>query len=360
MKIISVVGARPQFIKAAPVSRALRQQHAEVLVHTGQHYDSMMSAVFFDELDIPPPDYNLEIGSGRHGAQTGAMLAAVEEVLLAERPDAVLLYGDTNSTLAGALAAAKLHLPVAHVEAGLRSFNQRMPEEINRQLTDHLARWLFCPTQTAVDNLRAEGVTTGIWLVGDVMVDALNHNLPLARDRPGVWARLGLEVGSYYLATLHRPCNTDEPARLARILHALGELDRPVILPAHPRTLHAIEAAELTVPLDIRITPPVSYLDMLALEANAHRVLTDSGGMQKEAYLVGVPCITLREETEWIETVAAGWNQLVGADPVAIRAAVGRPIPQGPRPALFGDGNASQRIVRILTDESPNGREMNT
>jgi UDP-N-acetylglucosamine 2-epimerase len=211
-----------------------------------------------------------------------------------------------------------------------------------------------------VDNLRAEGVTTGIWLVGDVMVDALNHNLPLACDRPHVWVRLGLEAGSYYLATLHRPRNTDEPARLVSILRALGELDRLVILPAHPRTVHAIEAAELTVPLNIRIIPPVSYLDMLALEANAHRILTDSGGVQKEAYLVGVPCITLREETEWVETVAVGWNQLVGADLAAIRAAVGSPIPQGPRPALFGDGKASQRIARILMDEDPSKNEVDT
>lgn len=360
MKILSVVGARPQFIKAAAVSQVLREQHAEVLVHTGQHYDTMMSAIFFKELSIPRSDYNLGIGSGPHGAQTGAMLAAIEEVLLAERPDAVLVYGDTNSTLAGALAAAKLHIPIAHVEAGLRSFNRRMPEEINRLLTDHLARWLFCPTQTAVDNLRAEGVTTGVWLVGDVMLDALNHNLPLAQGRPGVWARLGLEAGNYYLATLHRPRNTDDPARLAGILRALGELDRPVILPAHPRTVRAIETAGLAVSPNIRLIPPVSYLDMLTLEANACRILTDSGGVQKEAYLLGVPCITLRQETEWIETVQAGWNQLVGADPAAIRSAIDRPIPQGPRPALFGDGQASRRIVHILTDKGPNKGEVNT
>ena len=357
MRVLSIVGARPQFIKAAAVSRVLRRRHTEVLVHTGQHYDKMMSEVFFDELGIPRPDYNLGIGSGSHGAQTGAMLVAIEEVLLAKSPDAVLVYGDTNSTLAGALAAVKLHIPIAHVEAGLRSFNRRMPEEINRLLTDHVACWLFCPTQTAVDNLRAEGVTEGVWLVGDVMVDALNHNLPLALDRPGVWERLGLEASSYYLATLHRPRNTDEPARLAGILQALGELDRPVILPAHPRTVHAVETAGLTVPPNVRVIPPVSYLDMLALEANASRVLTDSGGVQKEAYLVGVPCVTLREETEWIETVETGWNQLVGADPVAVRAAVGSPIPLEPRLPLFGDGKASERIVRILTNGSSDERE---
>jgi len=359
MKILTVVGARPQFIKAAPVSRVLRRQHTEVLVHTGQHYDTMMSAVFFDELHIPQPDYNLGIGSGPHGAQTGAMLASIEQVLLAEQPDGVLVYGDTNSTLAGALSAAKLNIPIAHVEAGLRSFNRRMPEEINRLLTDHLARWLFCPTQTAVDNLQAEGLTNGVWQVGDVMVDALNYNLSIAQSRPGVWSRLAdlSETGSYYLVTLHRPRNTDDPARLATILRALEELDWPVILPAHPRTVRAIEAAGLEVLSNVRIIPPVSYLDMLALEANACRILTDSGGVQKEAYLVGVPCVTLREETEWVETVEAGWNQLVGADPVAIRAAVGSPRPEGPRSALFGDGKASQHIVRVLTDEGLNDRK---
>jgi UDP-GlcNAc3NAcA epimerase len=354
VRILSIVGARPQFIKAAVVSQVLRKCHVEKLVHTGQHYDTMMSEVFFDELDIARPDYNLGTGSGPHGAQTGAMLAAVEEVLLAECPDAVLVYGDTNSTLAGALAAAKLHIPIAHVEAGLRSFNRRMPEEINRLLTDRLAQWLFCPTQAAVDNLRAEGITEGVWQVGDVMADALNRNLPLAQERSDVRARLGLETESYHLATLHRPRNTDEPARLANILQALGELDWPVILPAHPRTVRAIESAELSAPTNVRIIPPVSYLDMLALEANARRILTDSGGVQKEAYLVGAPCITLREETEWVETVEAGWNQLVGADPAAIRAAASKPVPQGPRPPLFGDGKASQRIVRILTGEELN------
>jgi UDP-GlcNAc3NAcA epimerase len=350
VKILSVVGARPQFIKAAPVSQELRQQHVEVLLHTGQHYDAMMSDVFFADLELPTPDYNLGVGSGPHGAQTGAMLAGIEEVLLSEQPDAVLVYGDTNSTLAGALASAKLHVPVAHVEAGLRSFNRHMPEEINRLLADHVARWLFCPTQTAVDNLRAEGVTSGVWNVGDVMVDALNDNLSLARRRSDALERLELEPSSYHLATLHRPRNTDDPARLARILGALGDLDAPVVLPAHPRTSRAIEAFGLVVSPEVRIVPPVSYLDMLTLEASARRILTDSGGVQKEAYLVGVPCVTLREETEWVETVATGWNQLVGADPAAIRAAVERTMPRGARPLLFGDGRASRRIVDILTE----------
>lgn len=351
MKVLSVVGARPQFIKAAVVSRVLRRQHTEVLVHTGQHYDKTMSAVFFEELNIPEPTYNLGIGSASHGAQTGAMLAAIEEVLLTEQPDALIVYGDTNSTLAGALAAAKLHIPIAHVEAGLRSFNRRMPEEINRLLTDHMSKWLFCPTKKAQTNLREEGIRTGIWLVGDVMVDALQENLPIALARSDIQQRLGLETNGYYLATLHRAYNTDNPRRLGSILYALSELSLPAILPAHPRTAKAIEAADLKVSSNVRSIPPVSYLDMLTLEANASRVLTDSGGVQKEAYLIGVPCITLREETEWEETLVEGWNQLAGADPDAILSAVSRPIPVEPRPPLFGDGKASQHIVSILSNE---------
>ncbi len=350
MKIITIVGARPQFIKAAPVSRALRQQHHEILVHTGQHYDALMSDIFFDELEIPHPDYNLAVGSASHGAQTGAMLARLEELFLSEQPDIVLVYGDTNSTLAGALAAAKLNLPVAHVEAGLRSFNRRMPEEINRLLTDHVAQWLFCPTQTAMSNLRAEGITKGISLVGDVMVDALKYNLQLAQRHSTILQQLGLVMDNYYLATIHRPVNTDEPTRLAILLNTLGKLDAPVILPIHPRTAQAIETAHLSMTNSLRLIPPVGYLDMLTLEANACRILTDSGGVQKEAYLFGVPCITLREETEWVETVNNGWNQLVGADPTALQEAVHQPRPVGTPPIIFGDGTASQQIVNILRD----------
>lgn len=352
MRILSIVGARPQFVKAAPVCRALREDHSETLVHTGQHYDEMLSAIFFDELEIPRPDYNLGVGSGSHGAQTGAMLAGIEEVLLAEAPDAVLVYGDTNSTLAGALAAVKLHIPVAHVEAGLRSFNRRMPEEINRLLTDHVARWLFCPTRVAIDNLRAEGVEEGVHLVGDVMVDAMNHNLPIAVEHSDVLEQLGLAPGVYYLATVHRPRNTDDPTRLKAIVDTLGDLDLPVVLPAHPRTVQAIDAAGLDVSPKLRIVPPLSYLDMIAMEANARAILTDSGGIQKEAYMVGVPCVTLREETEWVETVEAGWNQLVGAEPASIRAAVARPVPEGDRRPLYGDGKASERIVDALRGNS--------
>jgi UDP-N-acetylglucosamine 2-epimerase len=349
VKVATIVGARPQFIKAALMSRLLRQKHVEVLIHTGQHYDKAMSTIFFDELQIPNPDYNLGIGSGSHGAQTGAMLGAIEKVLLTETPDAVLVYGDTNSTLAGALAAVKLHIPVAHIEAGLRSFNRRMPEEINRVLTDHVSRWLFCPTQTAMDNLCAEGIEQGAHLVGDVMVDAMRHNLPIATERSDILQQLGLDSGAYYLATIHRPHNTDDQNRLAAILKTLETLDMPVVLPAHPRTLQAIKLAGLTSLSNLTMIAPVSYLDMIALEASARVILTDSGGVQKEAYMVGVPCVTLREETEWVETVDAGWNQLVGAEPAAIRAAVSSSAPGHDTFPLYGDGKACERIVAALS-----------
>jgi UDP-GlcNAc3NAcA epimerase len=349
MKILSIVGARPQFIKAAPVSRALRQVAHEVLVHTGQHYDYGMSAVFFDELDIPAPDYNLGVGSGAHGWQTGQMLMRIEEVLLQERPGWVLVYGDTNSTLAGTLAAVKLHIPFAHVEAGLRSFNRSMPEEHNRVLTDHAADLLFCPTETAVGNLVREGITRGVHLVGDVMYDALVYNIGLARQRSDVLKRLCLEPDNYALVTIHRPRNTDDPERLHNILNALEEIarDMPVILPAHPRTRQAL--SNLQHPsCHFQLIDPVGYLDMLMLEQHARLVLTDSGGVQKEAYLFAVPCLTLREETEWVETVKAGWNMLVGAERAVIvdTARTFRPI--GVPPPLFGDSHASERIADIL------------
>jgi UDP-N-acetylglucosamine 2-epimerase (non-hydrolysing)/UDP-GlcNAc3NAcA epimerase len=348
MKFATIVGARPQFIKAAPMSRLLRQKHVEVLIHTGQHYDKAMSAIFFDELQIPDPNYNLGIGSGLHGAQTGAMLVAIEKVLVTEAPDVVIVYGDTNSTLAGALAAVKLHIPVAHIEAGLRSFNRRMPEEINRVLTDHISQWLFCPTQTAIDNLSGEGISNGVHLVGDVMVDAIKHNLPIAAERSDILQRLGLAGGEYYLATVHRPRNTDNRSRLTVILKSLESLDLPVVLPAHPRTICAIKSTGLSSFSNLDIIPPVSYLDMIVLESNARTILTDSGGVQKEAYLVGIPCVTLREETEWRETVSIGWNQLVGADPSAIWAAVANPVSSTDHPPIYGDGNACEKIISVL------------
>lgn len=346
VKIVNVVGARPQFIKAAAVCRALRACGglADLLVHTGQHYDFEMSDVFFAELGLPAPDRSLGVGSGTHARQTGGIMVALEEVLASERPDLVLVYGDTNTTLAGALTAAKLHVPVGHVEAGLRSFNRSMPEEINRVVADHLSSLHFCPTGTAVDNLRAEGISEGVHLVGDVMDDILR--LSVARRREGVLAELGVEPGSYYLMTLHRAGNTDDEARLEAIVRAVGKLDRPVIFPVHPRTRKAMEAAGIRPEGQLRPVPPVGYLDFIALEASARAVLTDSGGVQKEAYLLGVPCVTLRTETEWPETVEAGWNFLADVDADAIVAGAERE-PPGERPELFGDGRAAERIVEI-------------
>ncbi|MGQ9599932.1 MAG: non-hydrolyzing UDP-N-acetylglucosamine 2-epimerase [Anaerolineae bacterium] len=350
-KVASVVGARPQFIKAAPVSRALRQTANEVLIHTGQHYDHGLSAVFFEELSIPEPDYHLGVGSGSHGWQTGQMLIRLEETLLIERPDWVLVYGDTNSTLAGALAAVKLHIPVAHVEAGLRSFNRRMPEEPNRVLTDHISDLLFCPTRTAVDNLHREGIRRGVHLVGDVMYDAVLQHLALAEGQSDILARLGLEAGGYVLATIHRPGNTDDPTRLRAILAALSQIEWPVIFPAHPRTRQRIAEFGLELSQESqnpRLIDPVGYLDMLILEKHARLILTDSGGVQKEAFFLAVPCLTVREETEWVETVETGWNRLVSPDPASILEAARRFRPSGLPPPLLGDGHAAERIARLL------------
>lgn len=349
MKIATVVGARPQFIKAAPVSRALRVRHQEVLIHTGQHYDPNMSDIFFAELDIPRPDYHLGVGSGSHGVQTGAILQAVEEVLFQENPDALLVYGDTNSTLAGALAAAKLHIPVLHIEAGLRSFNRKMPEEINRVLTDHLSELLFCPTATAVANLAREGITSGVHLTGDVMYDAFLYNQRLAKDSR-VSDRLGVKSGEYILCTIHRAENTDEPGRIKGIFAALSRLSRPVVLPLHPRTQKIIREQGLEAALgsNIRVIDPVGYLEMISLEAGAWKILTDSGGVQKEAYFAGVPCITLRDETEWLETVQAGWNYLAGTDTGKILRAVEEFTPPDIQPNVFGRGDAAEEFVRIL------------
>lgn len=349
MKIVSVVGARPQFIKAAPVSRALRQAHQEVLVHTGQHYDEGMSAIFFQELNLPQPDFNLGVGSGRHGAQTGAMLARLEEVFLAERPDWVLIYGDTNSTLAGALAAAKLHLKVAHIEAGLRSFNRAMPEEINRVVADHLSSLLFCPSPTAADHLRAEGVLAGVHVVGDVMAEALQFAAAKAQDQSHILSRLRLRPRGYLLATLHRAENTDNPSRLRGILTAFAALTEPVIFPVHPRTRSALVGLGFIPKPHMRLLEPVGYLDMVMLEQSARLILTDSGGIQKEAYWLGVPCVTLRDETEWVETVEFGWNTLTGAHTERIVQAVRSFLPPADRPALYGDGHSAERCVELLS-----------
>ena len=354
MRIATVVGARPQFVKAATFSRVVRKTEGidELLIHTGQHYDANMSQVFFDELDLPRPDYYLGVGSLSHGAQTGRMMEKIEELLLRERPDCLLVYGDTNSTIAGALAAAKLHIKVGHVEAGLRSFDRRMPEEINRVLTDHISNWLFCPTQAAVDNLAAEGIIdadhVGVYQVGDVMYDALRHSRQLSRQRASLLVRLGLAPKGYYLATVHRAANTDDATRLKGILAAFGQLDAPVVLPLHPRTRKAMQVASLGAPANVRLIEPVGYLQMLQLEQDARAILTDSGGVQKEAYLLEVPCVTLREHTEWVETVEAGWNRLVGADTERIISAIRDWALPADHPAFYGDGHAAEKIVDIL------------
>jgi UDP-N-acetylglucosamine 2-epimerase len=353
MKILTVIGARPQFIKATPVSKALREAgHSEFLLHTGQHYDQKMSQVFFEDMGIPTPDVNLNIGSGNHGWQTGQMLLGIENVLLTETPDWVLVYGDTNSTLAGALAAVKLHIPVAHVEAGLRSFNREMPEEYNRVLTDHCSDILFCPTQTAVVNLEKEGITQGVYQVGDVMYDAVLQFSDLAQMKSEILTNLDLKPKEYMLATVHRPYNTDQPTKLLAILEAFAELSKTIVFPTHPRTRKQIEAlgVKSQLPENIKLIEPVGYLDMLSLEKSAKMMLTDSGGIQKEAYFFAIPCVTLRPETEWVETVEAGWNVLVGSDKEKILAAVKATTwPPGTPDTIFGDGNAAESIVRILS-----------
>ena len=357
MKIVSIIGARPQFIKCAPVSRALRCVATEILVHTGQHYDANMCAVFFRDLDLPVPDYHLEVGSGSHGYQTGEMLKRIETVLLTQRPDWVLVYGDTNSTVAGALAAAKLHIPVAHVEAGLRSFNRAMPEEVNRVLTDHLACLLFCPTQTAVENLAREGITAGVHLVGDVMYDALWDHVEIAQHKSTILARLGLAPRSYILATIHRAENTDTPARLANLLQALtllAQRGQPLVFPVHPRTRKRMEALGWRPCASLWLLEPVAYLDMLQLEAAARVILTDSGGVQKEAYWLRVPCVTLREETEWVETVRTGWNVLAGTEVDRIVAAAETAPPGEDEPWPWQRGEASHTIATLMTG-SPQG-----
>ena len=353
MTILTIIGARPQFIKAAPVSKALRAAGIrELLVHTGQHYDYVMSQIFFDELNIPQPDINLGVGSGSHGKQTGEMLARIEEVITSHRPTLVVVYGDTNSTLAGAIAAAKLHVPVVHIEAGLRSFNRTMPEEINRILTDHCADLLLCPTQTAVDNLMREGIIQGVHLVGDTMYDATIQFGEVARQRSHILDRYGLHPKAYLLATIHRPSNTDDPVRLRNIVTAFIECGEPMIFPIHPRTRKRLTEYDLLDKIlasqRVQVIDPVGYLDMLMLEQHARKILTDSGGVQKEAYFFAVPCITLRSETEWVETVRSSWNTLVDADVNQILAAIHQPSPTEPRPPFYGNGRAAEECVALL------------
>lgn len=357
MKICTIVGARPQFIKAAVVSRAISVHNqtapdsvTEFIIHTGQHFDSNMSDIFFRELEIPAPNLNLGIGGGTHGQNTGRMLERIESVLINEKPNWVLVYGDTDSTLAGALAAAKLHIPIAHVEAGLRSFNRQMPEEINRVLTDHLSNLLFTPTQTATSNLQHEGIQPGfIAQVGDVMLDAARFYSLIAERTSEIIQRLKLENKGYLLATVHRAENTDNPNCLAQIIKGLGSAKRPVVLPIHPRLNKNLTNFGLTLPSNVMIIEPVGYLDMVMLEKSAQAILTDSGGVQKEAYFHSVPCITMREETEWVETVANGWNKLVGANAEKISEAISAvTLPSSSPQDLYGDGHAGDHIVDAL------------
>lgn len=361
MRVLSVVGARPQFIKAAAVSRALRSCGVhEFLVHTGQHYDDNMSAVFFRELEVPEPDVDLGVGSGPHGIQTACLLEGIERVLLEQRPARVLVYGDTNSTLAGALAAAKLGLPVAHVEAGLRSFNRRMPEEINRILTDHVSDLLFAPTRTAFDRLLAEGIPAEhVLLTGDVMYDAALHYGRKAEAESGILERLGLQQRGFLLATVHRAENTDAPDRLRAIFEALALTARElqVVVPLHPRTRKALGGAATAA--GVRIIDPVGYLDMTMLEKAARLIATDSGGVQKEAFFHGVPCVTLRTETEWVELIDAGWNRLAPASDArgiheALMSMLGARLP-GHRPQPYGNGDAAQQIARALLETRRGG-----
>lgn len=359
MKICTIIGARPQFIKAAVVSRAIRdhnRQHnadsksiSEILVHTGQHYDANMSDVFFEQLSIPQPDYYLGIGGGTHGQNTGRMIESIESVLIKENPNWVLVYGDTDSTLAGAIAATKLHIKLAHVEAGLRSFNRHMPEEINRVLTDHSSNLLFTPTETATKNLASEGIVGDhVKQVGDVMYDAALFYRQLAESKSSILKRIGWVSGEFALLTIHRAENTDNNQRLENILSGLALTAYPIVWPIHPRTRDRIKYLHLRVPDNILIIEPVGYLDMVMLERSATLIITDSGGVQKEAYFHKTPCLTLREETEWVETLATGWNQLVPNDPDLIRDAVLSAKPQSSHVDLYGCGRSGGMIAQAL------------
>lgn len=349
-KLCTVIGARPQFIKSAPFSIAANAKFDEYLIHTGQHFDTAMSAIFFEQLGLLKPHANLEISGGNHGSQTGRMLIKLEEEILKLKPDIIVVFGDTNSTLAAALVGAKLHIPVAHIEAGLRSFNRRMPEEINRIISDGISRWLFVPSEAAEVNLKKEGVTSGIYRVGDIMYDSFLLFSNKAKDLAAPISEYGLKAGEYYLATLHRQENTDDLNRLEEIYKALGKLDKVVFLPMHPRTLKKLREFGLEKPQNVKIHEPVGYLEMLNLLKSADLILTDSGGLQKEAYFSHKACITLRDETEWIELVQLGWNKVVGTNEGRIISAVSE-FASSRRPdwtPVYGEGKASQMIVDVL------------
>lgn len=362
-KIITIIGARPQFIKAAVLSRLIRsdrwkEEFTEILIHTGQHYDTNMSDIFFKQMDIPIPDINLNIGSGNHGRMTGEMLIKIEEILITEKPDIVLVYGDTNSTLSGALAASKLNIAVAHVEAGLRSFWKKMPEEQNRILTDHLSEYLFCPTQTAINNLKNENISNGIYNVGDIMLDASIHYSKIldTKDSTEVEQLLNncgfpktLKNNDFFLLTVHRAENTDDPTKLKEIFKGLANIGIEGVFPIHPRTKKIIATHNIPIPSNIHLIEPVGYLEMLLIQRMCQFIVTDSGGMQKEAYFMKRPCITLRNQTEWVETVHSGWNTLVGTNTDKIKSAINSINHPTLYPNLYGDGNAAELILHNLT-----------
>lgn len=357
MKVVTIVGARPQFVKAAALSRVIRKYHTEVLVHTGQHYDNNMSDIFFEELHIPKPDYNLGVGSGSHAKQTGDMMVGIEEILLKEKPDYIILYGDTNSTLAGALAACKIHVPIIHIEAGLRSFNTMMPEEMNRILTDRISKLLFCPTDTAVDNLRNEGIIQGVYNVGDVMCDAVLYYSQIIEEqgKDHYFKRLEKMTGQpdpnrWYLATIHRAENTDDIQKIKRILDAFEEFEYPVIFPVHPRTRAMVmDMMEKHKYQNIIVTQPVGYIDMLFFAKYAEKIVTDSGGLQKEAYILQTPCVTVREQTEWVETLQGNHNILCRPEKEDILEKVYNiPVDEDYTAKYYGDGHASEKIVDLI------------
>jgi UDP-N-acetylglucosamine 2-epimerase len=348
MRILSVVGARPEFIQAMPVSKAVRAHHQEIFVHTGQHYDYRMSQSFFDELDIPVPDYNLGAGSASQAQQTSEIMINLEKVMLREKPDFVLMRGDTNSSLAAALVTSKLNIPFAHIEAGERSFNRSMPEEINRLVADRLADLHFCVSQVAEQNLAVEGIKESVHWVGDVMLDALLYTLPLAREKSTILKQLKIDPKNYSLVTIHRAANTDNPKRLQQIVLALNQVSETVILPAHPRTIKALSNTNVGIEENVHIIEPVGYFDMLVLEENARLIATDSGGVQREAYYLKVPCLTLRDETEWVATAETGWNKLIGADQKLIVDNWFDFVPPSDHPPIYGDGTAAQRIVEVV------------
>ena len=348
MKILSIVGARPEFIQAAPVSRALRKEHKEILVHTGQHYDRPLSAAFFQELTIPTPKYNLAVGSGSQNQQTARVMVRLEEVLRQEQPDLVLVRGDTNSTLGSAIAASKLGYSLAHIEAGERSYNSEMPEEVNRLVVDQLSDIHFCASHNAVNQLAAEGIVGSSHWVGDVMLDAMMHYRPVAQRRSHILSRLKLEPGGYCLVTIHRVSNTADFERLDRIVKIMNQMKETIVLPLHPRTRKALASMSAQFGEHVRVIQPVGYLDMIMLEDGARLIATDSGGVQREAYFLSKPCLTLRDRTEWVETVETGWNQVVGVEAERVLNAWEHFEPPKDHPPIFGDGKASQRIVKIL------------